>query len=214
MLLDHIVKTDCTSHEMQWLRLREEGCWVGMVILQSLSYQPHKTRGLECIAAKLFQPLQSFLQVRVQGKPGHRVVSGWAALRRLACFKYLAQNVFSSPFSSGELDQDKASMTLAQSQEQAVTLGKPALRAKGKKFPFCSVSQRMQSKGSLARSAKLPPRRRCSVKKMWPLRECRRQELGCTPGSFLIGASGQWSSLIGQMLLSLPGCFRSQRLQR
>lgn len=40
-------------------------------------------------------------------------------------------SVFSSAFLSGELDQDRASVTLAQSQQQVFKLGKAALRAEG-----------------------------------------------------------------------------------
>lgn len=118
------------------------------------------------------------------------MVSGWAVHRRLACFKYLAQSVFSSPFPSGKLDQDKASMTLAQSQQQAVTLGKPALRAKGKiPFPLCLSEN--ASKGCLARSAKLPRRRRFSVKEMWPLGGCRSRSWGVVQA---VSCQAPWAS--------------------
>lgn len=76
MLLDHILKTDCTSNERQWLRLREEGCGPGMAIPQSLSHEHHKTSGLECIVVKLSQPLQSLLMYEPLWKPGHRASQG------------------------------------------------------------------------------------------------------------------------------------------
>lgn len=106
------------------------------------------------------------------------MLSGWAALRQLACFKYLAQSVFSSPFLSGGLDQDKASMALALSQQQAVTLGKPVLRAQGKiPFPFCLSEDAV--KGVFGSLSKAPTKEEVLSQEIWPLPGSRRQEMGC-----------------------------------
>lgn len=44
----------------------------------------------------------------------------WVGHSQMICLvKYLAQNMFSSLFLSGKMDQDKASMTLAQSQHKS-----------------------------------------------------------------------------------------------
>lgn len=91
--------------------------------------------------------------------------------------------------------------------------GKIALGAKGE-IPSLSCLLENAVKGVLSSSAKLPPRRSCSVKVTWPLQGCRRWGLGCSPGSFSSGASGQWFILTGQVRRPPPKYFRSQSLQR
>lgn len=81
-------------------------------------------------------------------------------------------------------------MTLAQSQQQAVTLGKPALRAKGKiPIPFCLSEDAV--KGVFGSLSKAPTKEEVLSQEIWPLTGSRRQEMGCSPGSFSSEASGQ-----------------------
>lgn len=60
--------------------------------------------------------------------------------------EYLVHNVFSSLRVFAETDQDKARVALDQSQWEAFTLGKTALRVK-EKNPLCELVSREHSRG-------------------------------------------------------------------